>query len=185
MKNGEHYTSEMCYLLKNTKKEVTKTLKEMHENKELIEVEVGEKNYYALANLFEVKSEQFNRDSIKILSPFDNLLMQRKRMKALFDFDYLIECYVPKERRKYGYFSLPILWKGNLVARMDCKADRKESVFHVYNIVLELSLSDMDGFALALYEELLLFMTFNACDDFVLHESTPSYFVSILKLLKK
>jgi len=102
-------------------------------------------------------------------------------MKALFDFDYLIECYVPKEKRKYGYFSLPILWEGRLVARMDCKAERKESVLHVYNIVLELSLSDMDEFALALYEELLLFVAFNDCSDFVLHKSTPFNFISILK----
>ena len=179
--NALGQASEMCYLLKNIKKEVTKTLKEMHESKELIEVEVGDKNYYALAHLLDVKNEPLKRSSVKILSPFDNLLIQRKRMKALFDFDYLIECYVPKEKRKYGYFSLPILWEGRLVARMDCKAERKESVLHVYNIVLELSLSDMDEFALALYEELLLFVAFNDCSDFVLHKSTPFNFISILK----
>ncbi len=50
-----------------------------------------------------------DRNLMGILSPFDNAVIQRDRLKALFDFDYQIECYVPSTKRKYGYFSLP-LW---------------------------------------------------------------------------
>ena len=82
--------------------------------------------YFALPESLELLRKPLSRSKLKILSPFDNLLIQRKRMKTLFSFDYQIECYVPEGKRQYGYFSLPILWDGKLVARMDCKADRKK-----------------------------------------------------------
>ena len=60
-----------------------------------------------------------------ILSPFDNAVIQRERLRALFQFDYQIECYVPAGKRQYGYFSLPLLYRGEFIGRMDCKAHRK------------------------------------------------------------
>ena len=60
-----------------------------------------------------------------ILSPFDNAVIQRSRLKALFNYDYQIECYVPAAKRQYGYFSLPLLFRGEFIGRMDCKAHRK------------------------------------------------------------
>lgn len=66
-----------------------------------------------------------------LLSPFDPLIWDRKRVKELFDFDYQIECYTPLQKRIYGYFTLPILYKGQLIGRMDAKAHRKEKRFEV------------------------------------------------------
>lgn len=60
-----------------------------------------------------------------ILSPFDNSVIQRDRLKALFGFDYQLECYLPEAKRRYGYFSLPLLYRDSFVGRMDCKAHRK------------------------------------------------------------
>ena len=60
-----------------------------------------------------------------ILSPFDNLVIQRKRLQQLFEFDYTLECYVPEPKRVHGYFTLPILSRGRFVARMDCKVHRR------------------------------------------------------------
>lgn len=60
-----------------------------------------------------------------ILSPFDPLIIQRKRLKAFFDYLHVFEAYVPKEKRKFGYFSLPVLQDRRIVAALDLKADRE------------------------------------------------------------
>ena len=152
--NGLGQAAEMAYLLKDTKPLVAKTLKTMVSDGEVRPVRIGELDYYALPDSLELLNKPLARSKLKILSPFDNLLIQRKRMQALFDFDYLIECYVPEVKRQYGYFSLPVLWDGKLVARMDCKADRKTAELNVLHLALEPSLKKLDAFAQALVKEL-------------------------------
>ncbi|WP_282125946.1 winged helix-turn-helix domain-containing protein [Marinifilum flexuosum] len=174
--NGLGLASEMAYLLKNTKSIVERYLKEMHLSGELLQIKVGEVNYYTLPNSLELLNNPLSRSKLKILSPFDNLLIQRKRMQAIFDFDYQIECYVPEAKRKFGYFSLPILWDGKLVARMDCKADRKISVLHVNHLALEPNLKKLDAFSEALSKELKAFMIFNDCKQVKIHRTTPESF---------
>jgi uncharacterized protein YcaQ len=73
----------------------------------------------------------------RILSPFDPVVWDRKRAVELFGFDYKLECYTPAEKRRYGYFTLPILRRGQLVGRMDAKAHRKAGVFEVRALHLE------------------------------------------------
>jgi uncharacterized protein YcaQ len=65
------------------------------------------------------------------LSPFDPLVWDRGRALDLFGFDYKIEVYTPAPRRKYGYFTLPILYNNALIGRLDPKAHRKEGLFEV------------------------------------------------------
>lgn len=72
-----------------------------------------------------------------ILSPFDPLIWDRTRTKELFDFEFSIECYLPAKKRKYGYFSLPILHDGHLIGRMDSKAHRKEKILEIKNLYFE------------------------------------------------
>ena len=72
-----------------------------------------------------------------LLSPFDPVVWDRDRALAFFDFDYRIECYTPEEKRRWGYFVLPILDRGRLVGRLDAKAHRKDGVFEVKSLFLE------------------------------------------------
>lgn len=171
--NGLGLPAEIAYLLKNTKPYVAEVAKEMVLSGELLEIAVGGNGYYALPASLELLNNTLSRSKLKILSPFDNLLIQRKRMKELFGFDYLIECYVPAAKRQYGYFSLPILWGGKLVARMDCKVDRKKSHLHIHHLALEPGLLKTDAFFHALSKELKPFMRFNDCDQFSLHKTSP------------
>jgi len=110
--------------------------------------------------------------SVRLLSPFDNLVIQRERCREIFDFDYQIECYVPSAKRQYGYFCLPILYKDKLVGRVDCKADRKAQVLYVQNFHLENSghsektsqhRKDNEVFHLSFADALIRFMQCNDC----------------------
>ncbi|MCO5144181.1 MAG: winged helix DNA-binding domain-containing protein [Oligoflexia bacterium] len=76
-------------------------------------------------------------NTTRLLSPFDNLVIQRKRLQDLFDFDFFLECYVPKAKRKYGYFCLPILSGNSFLGRIDLKFDRQESKLKIQNLTWE------------------------------------------------
>jgi uncharacterized protein YcaQ len=66
-----------------------------------------------------------------LLSPFDRLLHDRKRMVELFEFDYQLEMYKPAAKRRWGYFALPILYGDRLVGKLDATADRTAGVLRV------------------------------------------------------
>ncbi len=172
--NGLGQSAEIAYLLIGAKQLVSATLEDMVSNRELLQIRAAGEPYYALLASLELLSKPLARSKLKILSPFDNLVIQRKRIKALFGFDYLIECYVPEAKRRYGYFSLPILWDGKLVARMDCKAERNESLLHVHHLALEPCILNTDAFFLALRNELESFLQFNHCNKIRIHRTSPA-----------
>jgi uncharacterized protein YcaQ len=66
-----------------------------------------------------------------LLSPFDRLLADRKRISELFEFDYILEMYKPAAARMWGYYALPILYGDRLVGKLDATADRKEGELRV------------------------------------------------------
>jgi hypothetical protein len=72
-----------------------------------------------------------------LLSPFDPVVWDRARALAMFGFEYTIECYTPAPKRRYGYYVLPILHRGELVGRLDAKAHRAEGVFEIKALYLE------------------------------------------------
>jgi uncharacterized protein YcaQ len=63
---------------------------------------------------------------VHILSPFDPLIIQRKRTHLFFDYEHRFEAYLPKEKRRFGYFALPVLVGEKIVAALDLKTDRKQ-----------------------------------------------------------
>jgi uncharacterized protein len=85
----------------------------------------------------EAASGRLKPELTTLLSPFDPLVWDRARARATFGFDYRLECYTPEPKRRYGYFVLPILRRGELVGRLDAKAHRKEGVFEVKSVHLE------------------------------------------------
>jgi hypothetical protein len=72
-----------------------------------------------------------------LLSPFDPVLWDRKRVARLFGFDQVLEIFKPAAERRYGYFCLPVLAGERLVARVDLKADRGKGRLHVLSRRLE------------------------------------------------
>lgn len=69
-------------------------------------------------------TREVSSEAVHILSPFDPLVIQRKRLALLFGYEHRFEAYVPKERRVLGYFALPVLVGDEIVAALDLKTDR-------------------------------------------------------------
>lgn len=162
--NGLAQSGDFSYLLKGVKPAIVRALQQMDGDGELTTVRVGEASYYTLPESLTLLGKPLSRRKLKILSPFDNLLIQRHRMRDLFNFDYQIECYVPAAKRKYGYFCLPILWDSQLVARLDGKADRKTGILKILSLHHEPSLKKVDEFRNDLDIALADFARFNGCD---------------------
>lgn len=72
-----------------------------------------------------------------LLSPFDPVVWDRARALDFFGFDYRLECYTPEPKRRYGYFVLPILCRGELIGRLDAKAHRQDGVLEVKSLHAE------------------------------------------------
>lgn len=115
---------------------------------------------------------------MRILSPFDNAIIDRKRAKRVFGLDYTIECYVPAAKRRFGYFALPIFYGSTPVGLIDCKADRKAKALRALRCELlgrtwagPAMTAVQDGAATdcglyeSLYDELLAYAAFNGCES--------------------
>lgn len=110
-----------------------------------------------------------------ILSPFDNSVIQRARLKALFQYDYQLECYVPAAKRQYGYFCLPLLYRGVFIGRMDCKAHRKISHLEIKSLHFEQHDFDKEAVISTFVNAITPFCRFQKCDTVSLTKADPQY----------
>jgi uncharacterized protein YcaQ len=103
-------------------------------------------------------------EEVLFLAPLDHV-SARGRSKILFGFDYAWEVYKPEDKRKYGYYTLPILWGDRLVARFDSKLDRTSNTFIILGLWLEdEALGKDEAFAEALAAAFARFKTFLGAD---------------------
>lgn len=119
--------------------------------------------------------------SVWLLSPFDNSIIHRDRIKQIFDFDFRLECYTPKEKRQYGYFCLPILFGDQFIGRVDCKAHRKEKKLELIHLHIENSTINLDLWLKPFIETLKRFVIFNGCESLALTQVSPSKLTTVIK----
>lgn len=117
-----------------------------------------------------------------ILSPFDVLNVFRHRLRDFFDFDYQVECFVPQPKRKYGYFSLPVLIGDTFVARMDSKADRKVRVLYIHNLHFE-EVKLTKQAVVKLCDAIKTFATFNQCETVVIKKSNNQLLLKAIRAI--
>lgn len=174
----------MTYLRRGVKSSVKKALQKMVDIQEIVAVQVEgveKQTYYTTPSLLQTIDELPHSQAVHLLSPFDNVAIQRKRLSQLFGFDYTIECYVPKAKRVYGYFSLPILWGNRMVARLDAKAERKSRTFYLRNFVFEPYFAAFEAFLPVFVKKIDAFARFNGCDSIVVEQVRPKPYGLLLK----
>jgi uncharacterized protein YcaQ len=108
--------------------------------------------------------ETTTTEEVVFLAPLDNV-SARGRAKVVFGFDYVWEVYKPEPQRKFGYYTMPILWGDRLVARFDSKLDRTTNTFVILGFWLEdETLGKDEAFAEALARGFARFVTFLGAD---------------------
>lgn len=103
---------------------------------ERVKVEGQKGTWYAHRDDLKLLDKPEGEPHTTLLSPFDPLIRNRKRTQALWDFDFRLEIYIPKEKR-WGFFVLPVLHGNNLVGRIDPTMDRKPGVLRINKIKWE------------------------------------------------
>lgn len=171
------------------RKVLSRKIQELTEEEILQTVQIDSmenlKYYIAPKTLDILNREYKTSNQFFILSPFDNLIIQRDRIKKLFDYEYTLECYVPAAKRRYGYFSCPILWQDQLIGIVDPKADRKQKTLLIQNIYFEPNFIPNDSFFYDLGKQLKKMMLFNQCERIKLIEASPSkYKTAIQKMIR-
>ncbi|MBJ7538039.1 winged helix-turn-helix domain-containing protein [Marinomonas transparens] len=167
----------LTYLRRNT--ELRKTMKTLLNERltqgmlEEVQVTNGEQFFLETGALERPMPRSNNR--LLILSPFDNSVIQRERLRNLFQFDYQIECYVPAAKRQYGYFSLPLLYRDAFIGRMDCKAHRKDRHLEIKSLHLEQHNFDQELIIAAFVEAMTPFCHFQNCDTVSLTKADPKH----------
>lgn len=109
---------------------------------------------------------------LEFLAPLDPLLWDRKLIEALWGYHYSWEIYTPADKRKYGYYTLPILYGEALIGRIEAAADRKSDTLIVKNLWFEPGIRQTKKLDGALLTSVRRFARFNGCSDIAWTEET-------------
>ena len=179
---GIAYAKELAWKARYVKHNlVKKELLKLVEEGEVCQVTIEGLKVAPLYMLPSYKNKKIQLSGdVFILSPFDILNVFRHRLRDFFDFDYQIECFVPAPKRKFGYFSLPVLAGETFIARMDSKTDRKQKRLIIHNLHFEpvkLSKPTIDKFI----DALTAFASFNQCLDIVITKSNNKQYLKAIR----
>ena len=163
---GVAYANEIAWTSRYAPNTIKQDLKKMAADGEICEVQVeGLKSAMPLYMHPDYKNKKINLSGDAfILSPFDIVNVFRRRLRDFFQFDYQVEMFVPEPKRKYGYFSLPVLIGDTFVARMDCKVERKLKVININNLHFE-KLKITKQMVATLADAINKFAAFNQCKE--------------------
>ncbi|HEA18677.1 MAG TPA: winged helix-turn-helix domain-containing protein [Pseudoalteromonas prydzensis] len=177
----------LTYLRRNTKlKEAIKTLVNTRSQQGLLEqlqFSNGE-SYFLPTGAFEQPRVRVS-EQLKILSPFDNSVIQRERLKSLFQFSYQLECYVPEAKRQYGYFCLPLLFGDVFIGRMDCKVHRKTAHLEIKSLHLDANELDITRVITAFGDAIIKFIAFQQCNSVSLTQVYPQRLTAVVQNILK
>lgn len=163
------------------RKNVEQLLQSMLEARTVQQVNIdGMPSVYLLNALLE-NSVKKTASNVRILSPFDNSIIHRDRVAKIFNFDFRLECYIPKEKRQFGYFCLPILFRDDFMGRMDCKAHLKTGQFEIIHLHIEKRQWDMELWLEPLIKAIQQFAVFNDCQSILFSQVSPTELTSTLK----
>ena len=158
----------ICYLDAPSKPAVRRLIEAKVRRKELVGVAIegaGKQEHWALPETLETTTPA-SSEIAHILSPFDPLIIQRKRTHLFFDYEHRFEAYVPKEKRRFGYFALPVLVADEIVAALDLKTDRqrKKLLLQKWNWVGTAAKGARKGLKRRIEEELHRFERFQLAE---------------------
>jgi len=159
---------ELAYQRREHVDQIAGVLKDAQEEGTLVKVEIeglSKVPYWVrAADLERLDALPKPGRELHILSPFDPLLIHRKRVNRLFGFDFTIECYVPAAKRTFGYFALPLLQGDSFIGLLDAKADRKAGTLVVQNLRYDGLPQKRAAFDAALEKALGEFARFNGVE---------------------
>ncbi|MHA2127044.1 MAG: winged helix-turn-helix domain-containing protein [Promethearchaeota archaeon] len=161
----------------NKKEKINEFLNEQVKEGTLERVKINsiDEDHYVLSNDANklIAQEKIETYSMKLINPFDNTVRNRFSLEKFWNFKYTIEAYVPKEKRIYGYYVLPILDNNQFIGRLEPKAYRKDKIFEIKSLYFE------DWFTpdTKAFERLALgihrFVDFHKCSQIQLNEKIP------------
>ena len=158
--HGFGSVAQICYLRSGVKAAVEQYLMQQVEEGKLTPFMNQNQRYFWQHKLLPPTRAQ---KQIRLLNPFDNLLIQRQRLQHWFDFDYQIEVYVPEAKRKIGYYSLPVLYGRDFIGQLDVKAERKSGLLLLQHLVLLPEVKLTAELASAFRQALTDYTIFNGC----------------------
>ena len=146
------------------------TFRELLDEGKILEVKVEN-----LKDIFYCRSEDelfleavLQREKFKprceLIAPLDCMMWDRKLILALFDFDYSWEIYTPAEKRKYGFYVLPLLYNDSFVGRVEMVADNKSNILTVKNIWYEEDIKQTKKLRIEVDKCINRFAGFNGCN---------------------